>query len=56
MGIMLEPKGLTANKLATSIEHVLTEMKYLDKAHELQAEIKKVNGIDGITDVVKSYC
>jgi UDP-N-acetylglucosamine--N-acetylmuramyl-(pentapeptide) pyrophosphoryl-undecaprenol N-acetylglucosamine transferase len=56
MGIMLDPKGLTANKLATSIEHVLAEMKYSDKAHELQAETKKVNGIDAITDVVKSYC
>lgn len=56
MGIMLNPKGLTPDKLAESVMHVLSETKYSDKAQSLQAEAGKVNGIDEIADVIKSYC
>ena len=56
MGKMLHPKQLTAEKLAESIKEVLFEVRYSKMARELQLEGDKVNGIDNITNIVKSYC
>jgi UDP:flavonoid glycosyltransferase YjiC (YdhE family) len=56
MGIMLNPKLLTAEKLAASIKELLAETKYSVRARELQGEAERVNGIDTICNIIKSYC
>jgi UDP:flavonoid glycosyltransferase YjiC (YdhE family) len=56
MGLMLHPKDLCAEKLVNAIDKVLTDSKYSEKARQLQLEAANVNGIENISNIIKSYC
>jgi len=55
MGIMLHPKGLKAEQLADAISHILATPEYEKKALELQRMTEKLNGIDNIVQIIRSY-
>lgn len=55
MGVMLRPKGLKAEQLASSISEVLGNPQYRRKAAELQKMTEKLNGIENVVQIVRSY-
>lgn len=55
MGVMLRPKGLKAEQLASSISEVLGNPQYRRKAAELQKMTAKLNGIENVVQIVRSY-
>jgi UDP-N-acetylglucosamine--N-acetylmuramyl-(pentapeptide) pyrophosphoryl-undecaprenol N-acetylglucosamine transferase len=55
MGAMLHPKGLKPEQLADAILQVLGDRKYKDKVAELQRMTEKLNGIDNVAQIVRSY-
>jgi UDP-N-acetylglucosamine--N-acetylmuramyl-(pentapeptide) pyrophosphoryl-undecaprenol N-acetylglucosamine transferase len=55
MGVMLRPKGLKAEQLASSISEVLGNPEYRRKAAELQKMTEKLNGIENVVQIVRSY-
>jgi UDP-N-acetylglucosamine--N-acetylmuramyl-(pentapeptide) pyrophosphoryl-undecaprenol N-acetylglucosamine transferase len=55
MGVMLSPKGLKAGQLASSISEVLGNPEYRSKAAELQKMTEKLNGIENVVQIVRSY-
>lgn len=55
MGVMLRPKGLKAEQLASSISEVLGNPQYRRKAVELQKLTEKLNGIENVVQIVRSY-
>jgi UDP:flavonoid glycosyltransferase YjiC (YdhE family) len=55
-GVMLHPKRLRAEQLAESIEKVLSDSSYYNKkAAELQSLTEKLNGINNVVQIVRSY-
>ncbi len=54
-GIMLNPKGLRPEQLSEAIEKVLGDSHYNKKVAELQRLAQKLNGIDNIVQIVRSY-
>lgn len=54
-GLMLHPKRLRAEQLAESIEKVLSDSYYTKKAAELQRLTEKLNGINNVVQIVRSY-
>ena len=54
-GLMLHPKRLRAEQLADSIEKVLSDSYYNKKAAELQRLSEKLNGINNVVQIVRSY-
>jgi UDP:flavonoid glycosyltransferase YjiC (YdhE family) len=54
-GVMLHPKRLRAEQLADSIEKVLSDSYYNKKAAELQRLSEKLNGINNVVQIVRSY-
>ena len=55
-GVMLDPKRLRAEQLAKSIEKVLSDSSYYNKkAAELQSLTEKLNGINNVVQIVRSY-
>lgn len=55
VGVMLHPKRLKPEHLADALSQVLGDKKYRDKVAELQSMTEKLNGIDSVTRIVKSY-
>ena len=55
MGIMLHPKGLKAEQLIGAITQVLTDSAYKKKALELQKLTEKLDAIENIVQVIRSY-
>jgi UDP-N-acetylglucosamine--N-acetylmuramyl-(pentapeptide) pyrophosphoryl-undecaprenol N-acetylglucosamine transferase len=55
MGVMLRPKGLRAEQLASSISEVLGNPQYRRKAAELQKMTENLNGIENVVQIVRSY-
>jgi UDP:flavonoid glycosyltransferase YjiC (YdhE family) len=55
MGVMLRPKGLRPEHLADAISQVLGSAQYRKKAVELRGMAEKLNGIDSVTQIVRSY-
>jgi UDP:flavonoid glycosyltransferase YjiC (YdhE family) len=55
MGVMLRPKGLTPEQLASTISKVLGRAEYKERVLELQKMAEKLNGIDNAVQIVKSY-
>jgi UDP-N-acetylglucosamine--N-acetylmuramyl-(pentapeptide) pyrophosphoryl-undecaprenol N-acetylglucosamine transferase len=55
MGVMLLPKGLKAGQLASTISEVLGNPEYRRKAAELQKMTEKLNGIENVVQIVRSY-
>jgi UDP-N-acetylglucosamine--N-acetylmuramyl-(pentapeptide) pyrophosphoryl-undecaprenol N-acetylglucosamine transferase len=55
MGVMLRSKGLKAEQLASSISEVLGNPQYRRKAAELQKMTEKLNGIENVVQIVRSY-
>lgn len=55
MGVMLRPKGLKAEQLASSISEVLGNPQYRRKATELRKMTEKLNGIENVVQIVRSY-
>jgi UDP:flavonoid glycosyltransferase YjiC (YdhE family) len=55
MGVMLHPKGLTPEQLASAISQVLGNPKYRNRAAELQMLAEKLNGIENVVQIVRSY-
>jgi UDP:flavonoid glycosyltransferase YjiC (YdhE family) len=54
-GVMLHPKRLKPEHLADAIEKVLGDTHYKKKAVELQSVAEKLNGIDNIVQIIRSY-
>lgn len=55
MGVMLHPKGLKPEQLAEAILHVLAKSEYKNKVSELKRMAEKLNGIDNVVQIVRSY-
>ncbi|MEP0826012.1 MAG: hypothetical protein HRF40_11045 [Nitrososphaera sp.] len=55
MGIMVHPKGIKPEQLKDAILQVLGDNRYKDRAIELQKMAAKLDGIDNIARVVRSY-
>ncbi len=54
-GVMLHPKRLRSEQLAGAIEKVLGDSNYNKKATELQRLAERLNGIDNVVKIVRSY-
>jgi UDP-N-acetylglucosamine--N-acetylmuramyl-(pentapeptide) pyrophosphoryl-undecaprenol N-acetylglucosamine transferase len=54
-GVMLHPKRLRSDQLADAIEKVLGDSHYNKKATELQRLAERLNGIDNLVKIVRSY-
>ena len=54
-GVMLHPKQLRPEQLADAIERVLAHSDYNKKTAELQRLAEKLNGIDNVVQIVRSY-
>jgi UDP-N-acetylglucosamine--N-acetylmuramyl-(pentapeptide) pyrophosphoryl-undecaprenol N-acetylglucosamine transferase len=54
-GVMLYPKRLRSDQLADAIEKVLGDSHYNKKATELQRLAERLNGIDNVVKIVRSY-
>jgi UDP-N-acetylglucosamine--N-acetylmuramyl-(pentapeptide) pyrophosphoryl-undecaprenol N-acetylglucosamine transferase len=54
-GVMLHPKQLRSEQLADAIEKVLGDYDYNKKATELQRLAERLNGIDNVVKIVRSY-
>jgi UDP-N-acetylglucosamine--N-acetylmuramyl-(pentapeptide) pyrophosphoryl-undecaprenol N-acetylglucosamine transferase len=54
-GVTLHPKRLRAEQLANAIEQVLGDSNHNKKAAELQRLAEKLNGIDNVVKIVRSY-
>lgn len=55
MGVMLHPKGLKPEQLADAISQVLSNAQYKNKVIELQRLAEKLNGIDNVVHIIRSY-
>lgn len=55
MGLMLHPKRLKPEQLADAILQVLDNHEYKNNVTELQKMAEKLNGIDNIVQIVRSY-
>jgi UDP-N-acetylglucosamine--N-acetylmuramyl-(pentapeptide) pyrophosphoryl-undecaprenol N-acetylglucosamine transferase len=55
MGVMLRPKGLNPEQLASTISKVLGSAEYKERVLELQKVAEKLSGIDSAVQIVKSY-
>ena len=54
-GVMLHPKRLISEQLAGAIEKVLGDSNYNKKSTELQRLAERLNGIDNVVKIVRSY-
>jgi UDP-N-acetylglucosamine--N-acetylmuramyl-(pentapeptide) pyrophosphoryl-undecaprenol N-acetylglucosamine transferase len=54
-GVMLHPKRLRPKQLADAIEKVLGDSDYNNKVTELQRLAEKLNGIENVVKIVRSY-
>jgi UDP-N-acetylglucosamine--N-acetylmuramyl-(pentapeptide) pyrophosphoryl-undecaprenol N-acetylglucosamine transferase len=54
-GVTLYPKQLRPEQLGDAIERVLGDSSYNKKAAELQRLAEKLNGIDNVVQIVRSY-
>ncbi len=54
-GVMLHPKRLRSEQLADAIQKVLGDSNYNKKAIELQRFAERLNGIDNVVKIVRSY-
>ena len=57
MGVakMLSPKKLSAEELAGAIGEILADRRYAEKALQLKLIAEKMNGIENVANVVRSY-
>jgi UDP-N-acetylglucosamine--N-acetylmuramyl-(pentapeptide) pyrophosphoryl-undecaprenol N-acetylglucosamine transferase len=55
MGLMLHPKGLKPEQLADAIAQVLANPEYKNKTIELQKMTEKLNGIENVVQIIRSY-
>jgi len=52
---MLHPKGLKPAQLADAIAQVLANPEYKRKTIELQKMTEKLNGIENVVQIIRSY-
>ena len=55
LGLMLKSKQLNASQVAVAIHQILDDSKYQKKAIELMKLAEKLNGIDNIVEIIRSY-
>ncbi|MEW6605151.1 MAG: glycosyltransferase [Thermoproteota archaeon] len=55
MGVMVHPKGIKPQQLADAILQVLGDPKFKNRAVDLQKMAEKLDGIDNIVRIVRSY-
>jgi UDP-N-acetylglucosamine--N-acetylmuramyl-(pentapeptide) pyrophosphoryl-undecaprenol N-acetylglucosamine transferase len=55
IGIMLHPKGLRPEQLGEAIEKALGDSQYLKKTLEIMKLTEKLNGIENVVKIVRSY-
>jgi UDP-N-acetylglucosamine--N-acetylmuramyl-(pentapeptide) pyrophosphoryl-undecaprenol N-acetylglucosamine transferase len=55
LGLMLKSKQLNANQVAAAIHQILDDSKYQKKANELMKLTEKLNGIDNVVEIIRSY-
>ena len=54
-GVMLQPKGLGPERLGEAIEEILSDPEYKKKAVGLQKLADKLNGIENVVQIIRSY-
>ncbi|MDQ3836782.1 MAG: hypothetical protein M3270_07605 [Thermoproteota archaeon] len=54
-GVMLDPKKLRPENLCEAIEKVLDDPSYSKKASELQRVAERLEGIDNVVQIIRSY-
>ena len=54
-GVMVRPKSLRPEQLAEAIEKVLCDSDYNKKVAQLEMLAEKLNGIDNVVQIVRSY-
>jgi UDP-N-acetylglucosamine--N-acetylmuramyl-(pentapeptide) pyrophosphoryl-undecaprenol N-acetylglucosamine transferase len=54
-GVMLQPKGLRPERLGEVIEEILSDPEYKKKAVGLQKLADKLNGIENVVQIIRSY-
>ena len=55
LGLMLKSKQVNASQVAVAIHQILDDSKYQKKAIELMKLTEKLNGIDNIVEIIRSY-
>jgi UDP-N-acetylglucosamine--N-acetylmuramyl-(pentapeptide) pyrophosphoryl-undecaprenol N-acetylglucosamine transferase len=55
LGMMLHPKGLKQEQLANAIMEVLVNQKYKNNTTDLQKLTEKLNGIENVVQIIRSY-
>jgi UDP:flavonoid glycosyltransferase YjiC (YdhE family) len=54
-GIMLHPKNLSSDQIANAIHKTLNEPKYKENASKMMKIVEKLNGLDNVAQIVRSY-
>lgn len=55
IGIMLKPNDLTSEKLMESINKLLNDTKFISKSNEIMEFCSKLNGVQNVINIVRSY-
>jgi len=55
IGIMLKPNDLTSEKLMESIDKLLNDTKFISKSNEIMEFCSKLNGVQNVINIVRSY-
>ncbi|MER3408124.1 MAG: hypothetical protein C4292_05110, partial [Nitrososphaera sp.] len=55
LGVMVEPKKLRPEQLAQAIGQALSDTSYARKARELMVMTEKMNGIENVARIIRSY-
>ncbi len=54
-GVMVHPKGIKPEQIAAAIEKALSDASYRGRAEELMKMTEKLDGIDNVVKIVRSY-
>ena len=55
IGIMLKPNDFTSEKLMESINKLLNDTKFISKSNEIMEFCSKLNGVQNVINIVRSY-
>jgi UDP-N-acetylglucosamine--N-acetylmuramyl-(pentapeptide) pyrophosphoryl-undecaprenol N-acetylglucosamine transferase len=55
IGVTLKTKQLQANQITCAIHKILDDSRYQKKANELMKLAEKLDGIDNVVKIVRSY-
>ncbi len=52
---MLKPNDLTSEKLMESVNKLLNDTKFLSKSNEIMEFCSKLNGVQNVINIIRSY-